>query len=107
MKFVNKLSVISLVVLMFSFMNIAQAAQDCLGTAVSFCNQSTTQSACVSTFRPAAPTMECAWDSSTSSCSASGAACYAPACKTTNDCKYPYTCSSNTRNGVYSCQKPA
>jgi len=37
MKFVNKLSVVSLLVLMFSFMNIATAADQCVGTAVPSC----------------------------------------------------------------------
>ena len=50
MKFVNKLSVISLLVLMFSFMNIAQAANACTGTAVNACSKITDQSKCANSY---------------------------------------------------------
>jgi hypothetical protein len=50
MKFVNKLSVISLVVLMFSFMNVAQAADACQGTSVSACSKIKDQSQCANNY---------------------------------------------------------
>lgn len=79
MKFVNKLSVIGLVVLMFSFMNIAQAGYPaCTGTGVGSCDQSKTQAACESTHRlenslKGASNRQCQWDGST--CRANGAGC--------------------------------
>ena len=39
MKFVNKLSVIGLVVLMFSFMNVANANNSCAGRPVASCDE--------------------------------------------------------------------
>ena len=72
MKFFNKLSVISLIVLMFSFMNVAQAA-DCSGTGVSSCDASKTDSACGKTYRTTAPSYQCKWDGKI--CRANGAAC--------------------------------
>ena len=79
MKLVNKLSVVSLIVLMFSFMYFANAGSDalCRGTQVSNCGKSTTQSACESTWRGASgtPFQQCAWDASTSVCRANGNAC--------------------------------
>jgi hypothetical protein len=101
MKLFNKLSVISLVVLMFSFMNVA-IAEDCRGNPVNFCNASKTASDCANTFRPAAPTKQCAWDSSTSTCRANGYACYGPVCDTTDDCPARYQCSV-AANGVSAC----
>ena len=50
MKFVNKISVISLIVLMFSFMNVAQAAPACQGAAVSACSKVTDQSTCANSY---------------------------------------------------------
>ena len=50
MNFVNKLSVVSLLVLMFSFMNIAQAANPCTGTAVNACSKITDQSKCANSY---------------------------------------------------------
>jgi len=97
MNFVNKLSVVSLLVLMFSFINISQAAE-CSGTAVSYCNQSTTQSACEKTYRSSSPKKLCAWSSST--CSASGASC---GCSKNSDCTYSYgTCDTSTGKCSYS-----
>jgi hypothetical protein len=49
MKFVNKLSVIGLIVLMFSFMNVAQAAA-CKGTKVTGCSQIKDQSQCANNY---------------------------------------------------------
>jgi len=46
MKFVNKLSVISLLVLMFSFMNVAQAADACQAPKVSACSSIKVASQC-------------------------------------------------------------
>ncbi len=93
MKFFNKLSVISLIVLMFSFMNIAQAAT-CSGYAVSSCDASKTPSSCQNSYRTASPRLQCAWDGTV--CRARGAACTggsttsgatgAP-CRTDADCK--------------------
>jgi hypothetical protein len=71
MRLINKLSVISLAVLMFSFINTAHAA--CQGSMVNNCNQSTTQSSCINTFRKTPPQLQCAWDGKT--CRANGAAC--------------------------------
>ena len=53
MKFVNKVSVLSLVVLMFSFMNVANAAVDapkCQGTSVSACSTIKDQSQCANNY---------------------------------------------------------
>ena len=50
MKFVNKLSVISLIVLMFSFMNVAQAAPACQGTKVTACSKVKDQSQCANNY---------------------------------------------------------
>ena len=107
MKFVNKLSVIGLVVLMFSFMNVAQAAQqpDCRGTVVNFCNQSKTPTDCVNTVRAAAPTKQCAWDSSTSTCRANGYACYGPICNTDNDCQGGYQCTQEPGDAQWTCTR--
>lgn len=74
MKFVNKLSVLSLVVLIFSFMNIAQAA-DCSGTGVSSCAASKTDSACGTTYRTTAPSYQCKWDAAGKTCRANGNPC--------------------------------
>ena len=71
MKFVNKLSVISLIVLMFSFINIASAVEyPCNAKKVSNCDVSKTQAACEGTYRgavtnaipPGDRTMNCVWD---------------------------------------------
>ena len=76
MKFVNKLSVISLIVLMFSFINIASAGgvdtkdYPCNAKKVSNCDVSKTQAACAGTYRgavnnatpPGDRTMNCVWD---------------------------------------------
>ena len=107
MKFFNKLSVISLMVLMFSFMNVANATQpqDCRGNVVSFCNASKTASDCENTFRPTAPTKQCAWDYSTSTCRANGYACYGPVCDTTDDCQRGYQCTSQTLDGPSACTR--
>ena len=91
MKFVSKLSVISLIVLMFSFMNVANAA--CQGNGVTYCNASNTQSTCENTFRQTSPQIRCAWDGST--CRANGASCYASqggACRTNLDCNTGLAC---------------
>ena len=53
MKFFNKLSVISLIVLMFSFMNVANAANAapvCQGTSVSACSKIKDQSQCANNY---------------------------------------------------------
>jgi len=73
MKFVNKLSVISLIVLMFSFMNIAQAA--CVGNSVSYCDVSKNESACNNTWRKEGTQLQCKWDGKI--CRANGASCSA------------------------------
>ena len=96
MKFVNKLSVISLIVLMFSFINVAQAA-DCSGTGVKSCDQSKTESTCGTTYRTTAPSYQCKWDGST--CRATGNSCGTNSnssgkvkpggsCTKNNDCLY-------------------
>jgi len=74
MKFVNKLSVISLLVLMFSFMNIAQAANACTGTAVTACSKITDQSTCANYYikYKDGTGAQCKWGSY---CSNGGAAC--------------------------------
>lgn len=105
MKSINKLFAIGFAVLMFSFMNIANVQpQDCSVKAVNFCNQSKTPSDCANTFRPAAPTMQCAWDYTSSTCRANGSACYAPTCKSTSDCIRGYSCVSDG-NGPTACQR--
>ena len=106
MKFVNKLSVISLIVLMFSFMNIASAfnSGDCTGDAVSTCAESKTQSACGGTFRPASPTKYCVWDSSTSICRATGSSCYGPVCSYDKGCPDRYSCTNYRSSGVTVCR---
>ena len=50
MKFFNKLSVISLMVLMFSFMNVANAAPACKGTKVTSCSNIKDQSQCANNY---------------------------------------------------------
>jgi len=82
MKFVNKLSVIGLIVLMFSFMNILQAddgdlnkAPLCSGTSVDICANSKTQSKCEGTYRDNGKPQQCKWDASTSVCRANGNYC--------------------------------
>ena len=53
MKFVSKLSVISLIVLMFSFMNVANAADakpQCQGTSVSACSKIKDQAQCANNY---------------------------------------------------------
>ena len=74
MKFVNKLSVISLLVLMFSFMNIAQAANPCIGTAVNACSKITDQSKCANSYltNNDGSGTQCTWGNY---CYKSGAAC--------------------------------
>ena len=87
MKLVNKLSVISLIVLMFSFMNVANAAGNwdnmegttqCAGKKVINCdNASKTKADCESTWRGVVGSsfQQFRWDSSTSQCRADGAYC--------------------------------
>lgn len=48
MKFINKLSVLSLIVLMFSFMNVANAADACQAPKVSACSNIKEASQCSS-----------------------------------------------------------
>ena len=50
MKFVNKLSVISLIVLMFSFMNVANADSCPAANPSSVCNTNKTQHNCLNNF---------------------------------------------------------
>ncbi|WP_422679682.1 hypothetical protein [Candidatus Methylopumilus universalis] len=50
MKFVNKLSVIGLFVLIFSFTNVAQAAPACQGTKVTACSKVKDQSQCANNY---------------------------------------------------------
>ena len=74
MKFVNKLSVISVIVLMFSLLNIANAAS-CSGTGVTGCSKNTDQASCTSSFLKTSDFTgtQCTWNGS--SCSNSGAQC--------------------------------
>jgi hypothetical protein len=74
MKFVNKLSVISLIVLMFSFMNIATAAPACKGTSVNPCSKIKVQSQCANYYSPHGDGTgtQCIWDGN---CVTGGAAC--------------------------------
>jgi hypothetical protein len=98
MKLLTKSSVIAVAVLMFSFMNMAQAA-NCSGNGVSFCNASTTKSSCLSTYRITSPGMQCAWNGTI--CSASGSSCDTHAhsdgenCKTDGDCMGGTFCAGN------------
>jgi len=96
MKFVNKLSVISLIVLMFSFMNVANAynSGDCMTDAVKACGDSKTSGTCASTFAAGNPAYTCSWDSSTSTCKATKSTCYGPKCVVGNECKSSYSCST-------------
>jgi len=78
MKFVNKLSVISLLVLMFSFMNVAAsaaAALQCTGTAVYACSQVKDQSTCAKSYvtNGGGCGFQCSWNGT--SCSGGGAYC--------------------------------
>lgn len=82
MKFINKLSVISLVVLMFSFMNVSYAAPPtktpaaCKGTKVSWCNEIKDQSQCANHFMVDGGTgLTCAWDKNNKYCADNGGAC--------------------------------
>jgi len=86
MKFVNKLSVVSLLVLMFSFINIATAdTAICKGTRLTFCNKATTQSVCESSWRNGdTKASQCVWVNGTT-CSASSTECYV-GCNTDNEC---------------------
>ena len=118
MKFVNKLSVISLIVLMFSFMNVAQAA-DCSGTGVKSCDQSKTESTCGTTYRTTAPSYQCKWDGKI--CRANGNPCGtnttaagkgqtgAP-CTKNSDCVHQFpgcgTAGGSDTTTSYTCQAP-
>jgi len=107
MKFVSKLSVISLLVLMFSFMNIANAANDgdCMGTTVDTCDQAKKPGACQGSFRPGNPGIQCVWDSSTSLCRATGGSCYGPKCDTSgNVCRSKYSCQKWGYDAVSACR---
>ena len=72
MNFVNKLSVISLLVLMFSFMNVATAytAVECTGTVVTACSNITDQSKCASSYsaRTDGTGNQCKWNTASSYC---------------------------------------
>jgi hypothetical protein len=74
MKFVNKLSVISLIVLMFTFMNVATAAPACKGTKVTSCSKIKDQSQCANNYLPNndGSGTQCIWDGY---CLNGGAAC--------------------------------
>ena len=101
MKFVNKLSVISLLVLMFSFANFAHARTECQGSNVSFCNQATTQAACESTYRGTPTfssaqvnqTVQCKWTSNV--CSGQGVS-FCNASTTKAACEGTYRTTSPT-----------
>ena len=101
MKFFNKLSVISLIVLMFSFMNVAGAAGDigdCQGYAVNSCDQSKTSDKCNNSYRyTPQPSLKCQWDNSKAACRATGATCTSSAglCKSNADCPSGQTCSGS------------
>ena len=78
MKFVNKLSVLSLIVLMFSFMNVAVAAGNCPNvTPVSACNVYRTQTTCLENYtrdrNSSTGYSSCKWVSS--KCYSGGTAC--------------------------------
>jgi hypothetical protein len=93
MKFVNKLSVISLIVLMFSFINIGHAGE-CVPNKVDSCASSKTQALCEQTYRWTDQKL-CKWDGST--CRANGANCYRTTkdgqyCRETSNCDSGYTC---------------
>ena len=62
MKFFNKLSAISLVVLMFSFMNMAHADTACVGQAVPDCKSQDTQAACESSYNNTPQAKLCKWN---------------------------------------------
>jgi len=83
MKFVSKLSVISLIVLMFSFINVANAAIDCPGNGTrnesSVCNTYKSESLCLQNFtkdKNARLTghSQCKWVNS--KCYSGGTECY-------------------------------
>ena len=87
MKFVNKLSVIGLVVLMFSFMNVANAADAapppviaaaCKGTRVAACNEIKDKSQCADSnyFQVyGGQGRQCAWSKSGRYCADGGGGC--------------------------------
>ena len=97
MKFVSKLSVISLIVLMFSFINVAQAGYPaCTGSGVGSCDASKTQAACESTHRlenlqKGFSNRQCQWDGSI--CAANGAGC-GTFCTVQGHCNRMSKCSS-------------
>ena len=71
MNFVNKLSVISLLVLMFSFMNVATAVE-CTGSKVKACSNVKDQSTCASSYsgNSGGKGNQCIWNTLHSTCSA-------------------------------------
>jgi len=101
MNFVNKLSVVSLLVLMFSFANFAHARTECKGSNVSNCNQATTQAACESAYRGTRTwgsvenyqTVQCKWASNL--CSGQGVS-FCNASTTKAACEGTYRTSSPT-----------
>jgi hypothetical protein len=96
MKFVNKLGVISLIVLMFSFMNIANALEQCHGKQVNSCNLSKTQTDCENSFRKDKDTnslvfpSNCQWANNACSAKSQENRCQKDAiekCSQSSDCK--------------------
>jgi len=94
MKFVNKLSVISLIVLMFSFMNVASAADACTRAAVNACSQIKDQSTCANYYMKTRDGggYNCIWDTQ---CTNSGVQCGNKNCPSgqlwSTEGKYCYT----------------
>jgi len=111
MNFVNKLSVISLLVLMFSFMNIATAdTAICKGTRLTYCNKATTQSACEGSWRNGGTkASQCLWVNGTTAgtftCSASSTACYV-GCNTDNECTKKGFDQFAVCNPAHICEQP-
>lgn len=108
MKFVNKLSVISLVVLMFSFMNVANAADAapppaiaaaCKGTRVAACNEIKGKSQCESSNHFEVYNgkgRQCAWYKSGVYCADSGGGCN-PLLPTENNNTPPATVTNQVK----------
>ena len=103
MKLLTKSSVIALAVLMFSFMNVATAIEECTGTVVTACTNITDQSKCASSYmaRTDGTGNQCKWNTASSYCYA-----YAigggPSCGTPNMvCDH----GSTYKNGQCVCPK--
>jgi hypothetical protein len=99
MKFLTKLSALSLLVLMFSFMNMAHANTACVGQAVPDCKSLQTQAACESSYNNTPQAKLCKWHMDEIVKSSSGKPTLVRAgCAEDAECTeatYPKACKSN------------